>query len=439
MPIHEIKPFPRILLINMPEGSEKVIYDSGAGSVRSIEEDEIDEVRENEYDVIITHGIDIELSPGRHVINLGGTSFGYVQDDVHRIKLEVRGIAPSTEFWIPDAEDETLTKLAEVTLLPAMKKYVTHRVLTALKPNGYGGNILKDYWTPIVTTSDKKDTLAGYVLRGSKSVHEQWYFPSYLPETSLKLWMKYLYERWSAIDPVHFPSGTDWEHSESWYIHSEIEQKKLIDDENSRFETAKSVHESTVEGLKNDLNRITLDEGTASRRLLTAKSEPLKQEVIKVLTEFNFTCIDQDEEQERGDLLEDIRVSISPNPEPSEIYIVEVKGYSKGAKVIDLQRLARQMKRFMNETAGIPPAGQWFITNHNIKSDPSSRPLPLSNNPKDIGIFAEDGLVIDTVQLFILKRALNSGSITEDQIRNVLTTQTGHLDISTLIPTDDSK
>jgi hypothetical protein len=125
-----------------------------------------------------------------------------------------------------------------------------------------------------------------------------------------------------------------------------------------------------------------------------------------------------DQVHPEGDRREDLRVTIPDDP--AWIAIVEVRGYRGGAQVKDLMRLARFRSRFRTET-GAEPDASWYVVNQFLGVDPGGRQRVLSGNPDEVSEFAaDDGLVIDTRELFRLVNAVNAGALALGDARDIL-------------------
>lgn len=107
-----------------------------------------------------------------------------------------------------------------------------------------------------------------------------------------------------------------------------------------------------------------------------------------------------------GAKLEDLRVS---DPDVSDwIGLVEIKGYSKGAKVRDVaQVIGRPIVGFVKEN-GREPSAVWHVVNANRGEDPSSRALAIPDD-RDLEALAQaNGMLIDTRDLFRAARAVEA-------------------------------
>jgi len=174
------------------------------------------------------------------------------------------------------------------------------------------------------------------------------------------------------------------------------------------------------------LRQISAQVDTNERRLLTAQGNALVAATEEALRALGFLVENVDDMQLGGaPRLEDLRVSDSDDARWTNI--TEVRGYTGGAKVSDLQRLGRFAGLYQQRT-GAQPRTRWYIVNQFIETAPEVRRRPLAGSEEDIAVFAEDGgLVIDTRDLFILSQKVASGDADAREIREMLREMTGAL------------
>lgn len=162
------------------------------------------------------------------------------------------------------------------------------------------------------------------------------------------------------------------------------------------------------------------------RRLFVAHGTDLVAATIQALELLGFEVRDMDEVWPDGDKREDLRVS-DPTVAGWEA-LAEVRGYAKGAQQNDLIRIAaRFVPRYMQDE-GMPPAAAWYIVNHFRSQDPMTRPRVLAPNDAEVEEFAKGlapGLVIDSVTLFQLCRAVERQELTAAEARSALVDATG--------------
>lgn len=100
--------------------------------------------------------------------------------------------------------------------------------------------------------------------------------------------------------------------------------------------------------------------------------------------------------------------------------LVEVKGYEKrNAKTADLMQLAGFVSHYQEDNPA--PSAQWYIINQSYGTSPSRRLEPFTSDPDTVQQFANNnGLVIDTRELFRLTTRVHQGALTRDQARELL-------------------
>jgi hypothetical protein len=141
---------------------------------------------------------------------------------------------------------------------------------------------------------------------------------------------------------------------------------------------------------------------------------------------------DMDKLTKKGDRREDLRVAIPDRP--GWTALVEVRGYKRGAQVNDLQRIGgRFRRRYLQETERDADK-VWYVVNQYLGEEPDGRPPTFSYNQQDLETFAEDdGLVIDTVDLFRLLVALQRQEIEAGFARDRLIDASGRFDLATVL------
>jgi hypothetical protein len=129
--------------------------------------------------------------------------------------------------------------------------------------------------------------------------------------------------------------------------------------------------------------------------------------VKAVLERIGFEVGDADQTR-TGQKLQDLIVR---DPEGTWIALVEVKGYdTSGGRPSDLAQIARFVGIYQGEH-GSPPDASWYVVNQQRLRPPAQRRVLMSNHPEDVEQFAarENGVLIDTRDLFSLDRMVSSG------------------------------
>ena len=120
------------------------------------------------------------------------------------------------------------------------------------------------------------------------------------------------------------------------------------------------------------------------RRAIWSDGTELVAVVEKILTRLGFTVQNMDSELKEGEpKREDLRLTLDCNP--GWAAIVEIKGYTKGTRTNDADRIRQYRESYGIDEGRVPDLTLW-IANPHREMDPSSRPAP-------------DGTVRNTAQL----------------------------------------
>ncbi|KRC65553.1 hypothetical protein ASE12_12790 [Aeromicrobium sp. Root236] len=204
---------------------------------------------------------------------------------------------------------------------------------------------------------------------------------------------------------------TDWHSDPQWQTVDQREATSKISELDAEHAEAARVYQARRAELEMERLDAAKRAELGARRLLEAQGDTLKDEVAEAFREFGFTVEDADKEHaKKGDLLEDLRV-LDPD-DPDWVALVEVRGYSGGAKLSDLQRITRFATRFAAANRRVPSAC-WYVVNHFLGTDPGKRDEPLASNEEEVATFNEDGgLIIGTPELFVLRERVRRGDLT---------------------------
>jgi hypothetical protein len=87
----------------------------------------------------------------------------------------------------------------------------------------------------------------------------------------------------------------------------------------------------------------------------------------------------------------------------------------------------------MKETQGKAPSAMWYVVNHNKDASPENRKTALSDHKLDVDAFSENGgLIIDTVELFKLVKAVQAKEILPRDAQKQLIESSGCYRFTTL-------
>lgn len=320
------------------------------------------------------------------------------------------------ELQIADDLDDELRELVKTHLLPLALEDRTASRLRIQRTTNF--EFAGGFYQPLLTDLDGNALAALY--RPPRGAYECLYLPAHV--TDIAPWLLYAFKRWAREKPDVFPASPDWAASPMWMASREEAAAIVLRDRRTEADRVIAEQEKLVADAENELERIREDVEVTDRLLLTGTDEPLVDIVAKTLQEFGFEVKNVDDERRAKGfpLREDLQVSAG-----DWLSLCEVKGYFKGAKSSDLTKLTTFATLFVNETGKLPSA-LWYVVNQHRGSDPTSRPLPLRGHEDHIDALADQqGLVIDTRDLFRLRKAVGSGSIGPEAARNMLIEFTG--------------
>jgi len=260
----------------------------------------------------------------------------------------------------------------------------------------------------------KQGTLAAIYDRNKEKTSEVWC----LPERALADgadWVKAALAHWRSSFPEAFPNP-DWTADETWMTADE--QTARLELGRHDADTAALLEVRRLERTEREVAaeeaRVRADAGI--RRLITTNGPPLVEAVADALHQLGFEVVDSDSVLPAGQKREDLLVQ-----DGSWVSVTEVKGYEKGnAKQNDLLQLGSAVESYLLRTSRAPDA-RWYVVNQNFRTPPGLRQRPLAGAGDTITKFiAQNGLVIDTRDLFRLTRAAATGEVTPDEARRLL-------------------
>ncbi|MFF6785795.1 hypothetical protein [Streptomyces sp. NPDC012510] len=413
-------PRPWTLVIGKPlSDSEKLLIESLPGTVTQREDpDQVGTVRQADFDAAIVFGSAPVLDSHLMVMQIGGNDVGEwirLSNAVpYRFVVHLTGRAALLTI-----ESENIPDGVSVAAQRALAEHIRSQQPHGLINRAIGNNLDSNGVTPLVREKDGS-ACAGWWLRGEKGGAEWWWFPWHSP--NLSEWREAIYASWSTVSPQAFPNPSEsWAKSPEWMTVKEISAARAVEEYRSETEGILSVRKSEEERLEQFCQQVTAEADSADRLLVTAQGKPLVSAVSAMLGGIGFTVVDSDEQKIEGAaLLEDLQVIYG-----NWICLAEVRGYAKGAKTSDFQRIERAVRHYEREH-GSGPSARWYVVNHNLKNSPNLRPVVLAGAADDVDVFAEEcGLVIDTRELFKLAKLVEGGAISNERARALLMSSTG--------------
>lgn len=286
------------------------------------------------------------------------------------------------------------------------------------------------------------ETRSGYPLAGSfpreGGLAECWCLPEYVKD-DMPVWLEAAIQEWCKVRPDTFPPSplVAWVKRPEWQTPSEKQRANEYAAMRARHTKERmelqAQQRTQEEASLADLEAIKQEADRNERILLSGAGDALVQITATCLSDLGFDVKRMDElRTNKADLLEDLQI-LDPNV-PGWITLVEIRGYTGGAKVNDLLRLQRFRRRYLRDTKQDADA-VWYIVNQLIGQDPSTRQPILASNQADLDAFAEDGgLAIDTAELFRLWIAVRDGRIDRTQAHTILRQAVGRLSLPNDLP-----
>jgi hypothetical protein len=398
--------------------------------------DHLDEVEQKEWDVLITTrsalgadyhlyvigiGCDAYAPPGRAELP---SSFGPYHDDTPKqrtsppgavgkrplgghpssSRVQWNGASKASEFHVAENLPASIERLIMTKLGPLAETEETHQWL-------HPKSVLEPFLTTLLD-----QYLAGRFPRpGAKS--EFWCFPGYAVSIAPEIVEVALYE-WQKRDPETFPSA-DWVNRSRWRTANENRVANELEELQAERTAMLARMQQRERQLESELAEAKREAETGERLLLTAHGDELVRVVDVCLSSLGFQATNMDDLDTGTVRREDLRVT---SPDVSDwVALIEIKGYARGgARVNDLLKLGRYRTEYLKET-GSEPNAVWYVVNQFEGEDPSIRPPMLSSDESALGTFAEDnGLAIDTADLFRLWMAVKDGRLTAGEARSRL-------------------
>jgi hypothetical protein len=396
----------------------------------------LDELELESWDLFVTNGR-IPYRLPQHLFVLGmGPDFGHCNVPISGRRGEYvrvmwsEEVVRAQEFALPDlppAIEDAVLK----SLLPSTQQRTEH---SRLRPFAVSPKNMQDA-TKLIRPF--LQTRSGYLLAGSflraGGSAECWCLPKYV-EDDMPVWLEVAIQEWSKVRPDVFPPSplVAWVKRPEWQTPPEKQRadeyasmRARHTEERMELEAQQRTQEEAVLA---DLEVVKQEADRNERTLLTGAGDALLQVTATCLIDLGFDVKRMDELRiNKADLLEDLQVLDSDVP--SWITLVEVRGYTGGAKVNDLLRLGRFRRRYLQDTKQDANA-VWYIVNQFVGQDPSTRQPILASNQADLDAFAEDGgLAIDTAELFQLWMAVRERRIDNAQARAILRQAVGRLSV----------
>ncbi|KAF0957742.1 hypothetical protein [Rhodococcus sp. T7] len=257
------------------------------------------------------------------------------------------------------------------------------------------------------------------IYRPHRGASEVWYLPEEAAG-NLDPFLFAAFREWNEQDPKRFPAAPGWQSDVRWM--SAIQEKRYREISDKIGEAATEIErlQRVVADAENALDALSRDAQLSQQRLLTGTDDSLVAAVKEALEGLGFAVVDLDIRLDRNQAKgADLSVS-----DGDWMAVVEVKGYGKGAKSNDLIKVGRHRRVY--ERADGEVQRMWYVANSFRFDSPDSRAQILDGADEHVQDFAEDdGLVIDTRDIFLLLKSVESGDRQKAEVRETLKDATG--------------
>lgn len=412
-------PRPWVLLCSPPEGFATHVA-SRVPTSRT--DDPFNGVyEEREWDAAVTFRDDSTgLSDNLHVLSFGATEVRGSSAGRGRGPLRRNRVSQGTVLTTAAETPATVERLLADTVMPHID--TTASLYTWTQQIGDWSTTatgdLEGAISPWLHVGPKSQVLAfEYIDAGQIKPTLHWVLPAETQDQDL--WFDAFIRRLREFDPKIFPSDPDWATGIDWAppevrkhvlevqaLHDELER------ETRRLDNAIAAAEGEIEAASDAAKQGPL-------RLLTEQGEPLREAVQEALGDLGFEVTDMDpiHEEKHGAKFEDLQAT-DPDDD-AWIAIIEVKGFAKGVKVTEIDKVTRRPLRRYLLDHGSEPSAVWAIANHNMKQPPDGRGPFVSNPETDLHAFidTDGGACFDTRDLYQAWRAVQTGELDADEAR----------------------
>jgi hypothetical protein len=407
-------PRPRILFESVPEE----LRDDLARFAQTADFVEpTDEVHDSDWDLYVSFGGE----PNRAIpfrLSFGAQS----------LRLPGRGRADRASTLARDVSVDEYKTLAMRTVTPLLNKpgepnwywlWTEGDLLTPVKAG------IRDIATiseievrPIVTLGAER-LVHAFVARNTGSSWCVWSLPRQTAQPAA--WLRVVIEDLQKVAPEKFPGEPDWMEGAEWATPPLQQLLDAREAELLRHQAEDARHESEMSRIEAEAAAIRASAAKGEWRLLTAQGKELEDAVARALRTLGFEVESMDPPQSTttNPNLEDLRVRT--HDDAGWECLVEVKGYTKGAKVSDVpQIIGRPVRRYISQNQR-EPSSLWHVVNTYANQNPSSRDPAFDNPEVDLGVLAENGgVAIDTRDLFRAVRDVAAGHVTAESVRQSL-------------------
>lgn len=244
--------------------------------------------------------------------------------------------------------------------------------------------------------------------------------------TDYAAWLAAFLRLVRMVDPSSVPAGPDWRHEMAWAPPSLRRSLAAMEDIEQERERVLADLDKREAALTAEVSKALIAAQRGEHRLLTADGDELVEAVKGAFETLGFTVRDMDAELGPGEpRLEDLQIRDADDPDWEAL--VEVKGYTKGAKANDVTQLTSRPAVQFAAQQGRAPRSLWFVANAWRDTHPASREQPLQSDPATVNTLEQShGAVLDTRDLLRALQQVDSSAIeTVRWIRQSLRAATG--------------
>ncbi len=261
-------------------------------------------------------------------------------------------------------------------------------------------------WNQVFLATHRGEVLAGEYERGEGAI--AWVLPEHANIVEwFRLFLQRLHELRSDLVPKPPPNWEPWDTAETLVLRRER------DEAYREFDALAREYSGRISAIDNAIEGVLEASDRGLGRLITDDGPGLQEAVADAFTRLGFEVEDVDASLASGKgKREDLRVRRA-----DEVAIVEVKGYTKGAKTTEFTYAAGYAGIY-EVTEGQPPDRQWNVVNHFRSDVPNDRPDLFAGQEDTINAYPV--LAIDTRHLFQLVRDVELGAVSPEEAQRIL-------------------
>lgn len=374
---------------------------------------------QHEWDMVVTfREYSAGFKPHLHVLSFGAREVRGVLAGHGTLQRgrESQGTTLRTAEGVPPQIDRLLedTVMSQIDTANTLETWAaSDREYRTVDRDDLDGQI-----SPWLHIGPRNQVLAfEYTVKSNRRTTLHWVLPE--ETTRHDLWFDAFLRRLREIDPEIFPGDPDWAIGAAWappevrkHVLAADDLREELSRETRRLEAAIAATEAKVAAANDEAKQGPL-------RLLTEQGETLRVAVQEALGDLGFDVTDMDpiHQEKHGAKFEDLRAT---DPDDDDwIAIIEVKGFGKGVKVTEIDKVTRRPLRRYLLDHGDEPSAVWVIANHDIKQPPDARGSFVSNPETDLHAFTDTdgGACFDTRDLYQVWRAVQTGELDAGEAR----------------------